>query len=195
MRRGRLGRCAGVVICGWLLEWRCLRATLVQSARQATGGGGVARRLPVSSNDELGRLAGSFNELVGELDQTLKSLAGERDRLETILEGMTEALLALDRDDRVYLPAHGPAITEPQAFARSLIDHRLEREQQILDGVAQGRQRIAEDMVPVMYANVPAYLHGAAARSVFAHVLHLLERGQLACEAETPSLKARYRLR
>lgn len=108
---------------------------------------------------------------------------------------MASLQLLLDRDDRVYLPAHGPAITEPQAFARSLIDHRLEREQQILDGVAQGRQRIAEDMVPVMYANVPAYLHGAAARSVFAHVLHLLERGQLACEAETPSLKARYRLR
>jgi two-component system phosphate regulon sensor histidine kinase PhoR len=62
---------------------------------------GEAQRLPVSSNDELGRLAGSFNELVGELDQTLKNLAGERDRLETILGGMTEALLALDPEDRV----------------------------------------------------------------------------------------------
>jgi two-component system phosphate regulon sensor histidine kinase PhoR len=61
----------------------------------------VAQRLPIPSNDELGRLAGSFNELVGELDHTLKSLAGERDRLETILEGMTEALLALDPEDRV----------------------------------------------------------------------------------------------
>lgn len=75
---------------------------LVQSARLVTSGGGsVAQRLPVSSNDELGRLAGSFNELVRELDETLRNLAGERDRLETILEGMTEALLALDKEDRV----------------------------------------------------------------------------------------------
>jgi two-component system phosphate regulon sensor histidine kinase PhoR len=73
---------------------------LVRNARQWRSSG-LSQRLPISSDDELGRLAGSFNELVGELDQTLKNLAGERDRLETILEGMTEALLALDPDDRV----------------------------------------------------------------------------------------------
>ncbi len=108
---------------------------------------------------------------------------------------MASLQLLLERDDRVYLPAHGPAIAEPQAFTRSLIEHRLEREAQILECVAQGRERIAQDMVPVMYANVPVYLHGAAARSVFAHVLHLLDRGRLSCDDETPSLKARYRLR
>jgi two-component system phosphate regulon sensor histidine kinase PhoR len=64
-------------------------------------GRGVAQPLPVSSNDELGRLAGSFNELVGELHLALQSLASERDRLETILGGMTEALLALDHENRV----------------------------------------------------------------------------------------------
>jgi two-component system phosphate regulon sensor histidine kinase PhoR len=74
--------------------------SLVRNARQWRSSG-LTQRLPISSDDELGRLAGSFNELVGELDQTLKNLAGERDRLETILEGMTEALLALDPDDRV----------------------------------------------------------------------------------------------
>lgn len=75
---------------------------LVRSARLATAGGeALTQRLPVSSNDELGRLAGSFNELVGELDVTVKKLAGERDRLETILAGMTEAVLALDPEDRV----------------------------------------------------------------------------------------------
>ncbi len=83
------------------LALRPLRS-LVRNARQVTSGAdGGAKRLPVSSNDELGRLAGSFNELVDELDQTLSSLAGERDRLETILGGVTEALLALDPDDKV----------------------------------------------------------------------------------------------
>jgi two-component system, OmpR family, phosphate regulon sensor histidine kinase PhoR len=74
--------------------------SLVRNARHWRSSG-LSQRLAISSDDELGRLAGSFNELVGELDQTLKNLAGERDRLETILEGMTEALLALDPDDRV----------------------------------------------------------------------------------------------
>jgi two-component system phosphate regulon sensor histidine kinase PhoR len=83
------------------LALRPLRS-LVRNARIVTSGGeSITKRLPVSSNDELGRLAGSFNELVDELDQTLSSLAGERDRLETILGGMTEALLALDPSDRV----------------------------------------------------------------------------------------------
>jgi two-component system phosphate regulon sensor histidine kinase PhoR len=96
-----LGLAVGISGVASHLALRPLRS-LVLNARQVTSGGdGGAKRLPVSSNDELGRLAGSFNELVDELDQTLSSLAGERDRLETILGGMTEALLALDAGDRV----------------------------------------------------------------------------------------------
>jgi two-component system, OmpR family, phosphate regulon sensor histidine kinase PhoR len=98
--------------------------SLVRSARLVTSGGaGVAQRLPVSSNDELGRLAGSFNELVGELDHTLKNLASERDRLETILGGMTEALFALDPDNRV---THvNPAGLELLGLAQSPVGHVL----------------------------------------------------------------------
>jgi len=100
---GLLGLGLAVCISGIAshLALRPLRS-LVRNARLVTSAGeSMAKRLPVSSNDELGRLAGSFNELVDELDQTLSSLAGERDRLETILGGMTEALLALDTYDRV----------------------------------------------------------------------------------------------
>ncbi len=100
---GLLGLGLAVCISGIAshLALRPLRS-LVRNARLVTSSGeSINKRLPVSSNDELGRLAGSFNELVDELDQTLSSLAGERDRLETILGGMTEALLALDPNDRV----------------------------------------------------------------------------------------------
>jgi two-component system phosphate regulon sensor histidine kinase PhoR len=100
---GLLGLGLAICISGIAshLALRPLRS-LVRNARQVTSGGASsAKRLPISSDDELGRLAGSFNDLVDELDQTLNSLAGERDRLETIIGGMTEALLALDKDDRV----------------------------------------------------------------------------------------------
>lgn len=100
----------------------------------------------------------------------------------------------LERDDRRYLPAHGPAIEQPQRFTRSLIEHRHEREAQILACIERGQRSIPE-MVPVMYASVPAYLHRAAARSVFAHVLHMLARDILACDSDEPSLQARYRLK
>lgn len=75
---------------------------LVQHARAVMHdyGGGKVRP---SSGDELGRLAGSFNRLVEELDRVVSDLAGERDRLETILESMSEAVLALDPEQRVTM--------------------------------------------------------------------------------------------
>jgi glyoxylase-like metal-dependent hydrolase (beta-lactamase superfamily II) len=99
----------------------------------------------------------------------------------------------LERDDRTYLPAHGPAVTETEPFVRSLIEHRRERERQILSCLAQGIGRIS-DMVPRMYAGTDKILYPAAARSVFAHVIHMLERGMLACDVPTPALGASYRL-
>jgi glyoxylase-like metal-dependent hydrolase (beta-lactamase superfamily II) len=101
--------------------------------------------------------------------------------------------LLLERDDRLFLPTHGPAIDEPKPFVRSFIEHRQERERQIVECLERGIDRIPE-MVPIMYAGLPAFLHLAAARSVLAHVLHMLERGIVHCESGQPALDARYRL-
>jgi glyoxylase-like metal-dependent hydrolase (beta-lactamase superfamily II) len=101
--------------------------------------------------------------------------------------------LLLERDDRLFLPTHGPAIDDPKPFVRSFIEHRQERERQIVECLERGIDRIPE-MVPIMYAGLPAFLHLAAARSVLAHVLHMLERGIVHCESEQPALDARYRL-
>ena len=103
--------------------------------------------------------------------------------------------LLLERDDRVYLPAHGPALDEPQPYVRALIAHRRERELQIVRCLERGVQRIAE-MVPIMYQGTPPALFPAAARSVLAHVRHMLERGTVELEGEGPAdLDCRYRLR
>jgi glyoxylase-like metal-dependent hydrolase (beta-lactamase superfamily II) len=100
--------------------------------------------------------------------------------------------LLLEREDRLLVPTHGPAIADPQPFVRALITHRHEREQQILRCLEQGAARIPE-MVPRMYQGTPAILHPAAARSVLAHVLHMLERGVITSEGP-PGIDARYRL-
>ena len=91
---------------------------------------------------------------------------------------MASLELLLMRDDAIYWPTHGPSITDPKAHVRAFIEHRTEREREILRCLAAGPRRIAE-MVPTMYANVPRHLHAAAARSVFATMALLVDRGEV----------------
>lgn len=101
--------------------------------------------------------------------------------------------LLLTRNDRVYWPAHGPAVRDPQPFVHAFIEHRRQREAQVIDCLERGVDRITE-MVVQMYTDIPEFMHPAAARSVFAHVLHMLDKGTIACDG-TPGLEERYRLK
>jgi len=89
----------------------------------------------------------------------------------------------LERDDRAYYPAHGPAVEDPQDHVRRLIDHRRGRERQILAHLEAGEGRIRV-MVADMYRDVDPRLHPAAERSVLAHLIDLEARGQVRQEGE-----------
>jgi len=102
-----------------------------------------------------------------------------------------EKLLA--RDDEIYWPTHGTCITDVKPFVEAFIDHRLERERQILDCLAKGYEKIM-DMVPVMYADVDATLHAAAGRSVLAAMVRLVDTGKVQCSDDTAALESNYRL-
>ncbi len=82
----------------------------------------------------------------------------------------------IGRDDAVYYPTHGPAVTEPQRFARGLLAHRRQREAQVLGQIDGGVGEIPA-MVAAMYAGVDKRLHGAAGRSVLAHLIDMRARG------------------
>jgi glyoxylase-like metal-dependent hydrolase (beta-lactamase superfamily II) len=90
-----------------------------------------------------------------------------------------EALL--ERDDRVYWPTHGPAIDDPKPFVRSYLNHRRHRIDQVLACLADGVVRI-EDMLPSMYPDLPAHMHGAAARSVLSTLIYLVQRNAAAAD-------------
>ncbi|MDE2411278.1 MAG: MBL fold metallo-hydrolase [Sphingomonadales bacterium] len=94
-----------------------------------------------------------------------------------------------DRDDRVYYPAHGPAVTKPRQLVRGMLGHRRQREAQILRLLGTGPQRITE-MVPVMYKGLDPRLTGAAGRSVLAHLLDLRHQGRVASEGDEWSIVA-----
>lgn len=88
-------------------------------------------------------------------------------------------------------PAHGPPVTDVAPFLQAYRAHRLEREAQILDALARGRTRIT-DMVPELYAGVDRALWPAAARSVWAHLIHLVRTGRARSDSGEATLDAVY---
>ena len=93
----------------------------------------------------------------------------------------------LGRGDRIYYPAHGPAVTDPHAHVRRLIEHRRMRERQIVGHVGRGEGRISA-MVADMYADIDPRLFPAAGRSVLAHLVDLERRGLVRKEGESWTL-------
>jgi glyoxylase-like metal-dependent hydrolase (beta-lactamase superfamily II) len=95
---------------------------------------------------------------------------------------MADYMASLDRllarDDRVYYPAHGPAIEDPHGHVRRLIEHRRMRERQIIGHLRRGEGRIPA-MVEAMYAGIDPRLFPAAGRSVLAHLVDLERRGEV----------------
>ena len=110
---------------------------------------------------------------------------------------MTDYLASLDKVARrgfdVLWPTHGPPVREAAPFLAAYRAHRLEREAQILDQLAQGRRRIPE-MVGQIYAGVDPRLHLAAAHSVLAHLIKLVREGRVASDGP-PGPLAAYQLR
>jgi glyoxylase-like metal-dependent hydrolase (beta-lactamase superfamily II) len=80
------------------------------------------------------------------------------------------------REDRIYYPAHGPAVTNPQQYVRGLIGHRMQRERQILKLVRE-KARPIPDVVANAYPGLDPRLVPAAGGSVYAHLLDLERRG------------------
>jgi len=68
---------------------------------RAIAAGEHAERLSVDRGDELGRLAEAFNRVADDLDASRAHARAERERLESVLEGMSEAVVALDAEDRI----------------------------------------------------------------------------------------------
>ena len=88
------------------------------------------------------------------------------------------------REDRVYYPAHGPAVTKPQQLVRGMIGHRMQRERQILRLVGEGKVTIPA-IVAGAYPGLDSRLVPAAGGSVLAHLVDLERRGVVQSDGET----------
>lgn len=94
-------------------------------------------------------------------------------------------------EPRSLAPTHGPWVDNPKPFIRGIITHRKMREGQILKHLSDAPQTIAE-LVTAMYKGVDKRLHPAAARSVLAHLIAMVDDKRVTCIGE-PTLTSTYR--
>lgn len=91
-----------------------------------------------------------------------------------------------------FYPGHGDPIEDPNARIDWLVSHRAERTEQILEVLRSGASDIPS-LTAEIYTDAPKGLLAAAARNVFAHLIHLESQGQVSA---SPALHpdATYRL-
>jgi glyoxylase-like metal-dependent hydrolase (beta-lactamase superfamily II) len=93
----------------------------------------------------------------------------------------------------VLYPGHGPIIDAPDSVIASYIEHRMERERQILSALRGGSDSVGS-VVSNVYRDVDPSLHPLAAVSVMAH-LEKLRREDLVSVDEEPTWDSRVTLR
>ncbi|HLH73275.1 MAG TPA: MBL fold metallo-hydrolase [Chloroflexota bacterium] len=74
------------------------------------------------------------------------------------------------------LPGHGPIVPNGVARVQSYLDHRAERDRQILTALAGG-PRSVDEIVARVYPDLRPELRSMAGRNVSAHLEHLREAG------------------
>jgi glyoxylase-like metal-dependent hydrolase (beta-lactamase superfamily II) len=81
-------------------------------------------------------------------------------------------------DARIIAPGHGPVINTPQAKIQQLIEHRIARENQILELLQQGHRSI-EKLFGAIYPDLHPGLHDTARSQVRAHLIKLERDGRV----------------
>ena len=127
------------------------------------------------------------NHLCFLLEQTRMLFTGDH-----VMQGSTVVINPPDGDMRAYLhslerllgedfaiiaPGHGYLVGSPHKEVRRLIAHRKAREAKVLRHLSCRGEVSMEDLLPLVYDDVPPRLHPVAARSLSAHLDKLVAEG------------------
>jgi glyoxylase-like metal-dependent hydrolase (beta-lactamase superfamily II) len=127
------------------------------------------------------------NHLCYLLEETKMLFTGDH-----VMQGSTVVINPPDGDMRAYLaslekllgeeiaiiaPGHGYLIGAPHQEVRRLIAHRLGRERKVVRALRELGEASVEELLPVVYDDVPARIHRVAARSLTAHLEKLAADG------------------
>ena len=127
------------------------------------------------------------NHLCYLLEETKMLFTGDH-----VMQGSTVVINPPDGDMRAYLrslekllgeeiaiiaPGHGYLVGAPHRELRRLIAHRLGREKKVMRALQQLGTASVDELLPVVYDDVPARIHHVAARSLTAHLDKLAAEG------------------
>jgi glyoxylase-like metal-dependent hydrolase (beta-lactamase superfamily II)/8-oxo-dGTP pyrophosphatase MutT (NUDIX family) len=132
------------------------------------------------------------NHLCYLLEETKMLFTGDH-----VMQGSTVVINPPDGDMRMYLqslerllgedlaviaPGHGYLIGAPHREVKRLIAHRLNRERKVLAALVRLEHPSLEEMLPLVYDDVPERIHRVAARSLTAHLDKLVAEGAVRLE-------------
>jgi glyoxylase-like metal-dependent hydrolase (beta-lactamase superfamily II) len=105
---------------------------------------------------------------------------------------MSDYLASLEKLLRLELlafaPGHGHLIRTPHDEVRKIVQHRLKREQKVVDALSRKNAGTLDELVPLAYDDVSERLHPVARRSLHAHLIKLVEDGRARQSGESWSL-------
>jgi glyoxylase-like metal-dependent hydrolase (beta-lactamase superfamily II)/8-oxo-dGTP pyrophosphatase MutT (NUDIX family) len=138
------------------------------------------------------------NHLCFLLEETKMLFTGDH-----VMQGSTVVINPPDGDMRAYLhsleklleedlaiiaPGHGYLIGAPHKELRRLIAHRLAREEKVVNALVKIGPASIEELLPLVYDDVPVRIHRVAARSLTAHLDKLAADGAVRTAGERYSL-------
>jgi glyoxylase-like metal-dependent hydrolase (beta-lactamase superfamily II) len=94
---------------------------------------------------------------------------------------------------RLLLPGHGPPVKEPYRKLQELIDHRRQREEQVLALVREGRDTVKR-LVRAIYPELDRRLLGMAESQVRSHLAKLEAEGRVVLHTEGEGAETRVEL-
>ena len=96
---------------------------------------------------------------------------------------MTEYINSLNLlnnyDIDYFAPGHGNFMSEPTKTIKSIIRHRLSRESKVLRCLEKNQNSNIDDLLPLVYDDVPEMLYPIAKMSLLAHLIKLAEDGKI----------------
>ena len=197
---GALGLAVAVLMSGLAshLMSRTLRRLALKARSIASASGEAKPAVGSTPDDELGRLSSSLDRVAGRIESTVKELATERSRFEAVLQGMQEAVVALDGEqsisimnaaalslfqldktplgqpfiDYVRIPSIHDLLRDPSARARGEFELPGPPRRQLLAQVS--RQPLGESTIIVMYDVTDVRRLETVRRDFVANVSHEL---------------------
>ncbi len=125
---------------------------LMTRVAEAMARGKHDERLAEKRDDEIGKLARAFNKMASSLDERIDTISGERNKLEAILAGMVEGVIAVGSDERIIhinkAACDITGVAQNESIEKPLWESlNLQPLNTILENTLAERSEVAEEIV------------------------------------------------